>query len=193
MGNNKTKFLTNDDMSKFIHFFRTIQSKPAFRKQLETKYDISTFTLDKLISLLHGLEGESVVRQLLKNSNIRYFQVDVVAGEDNFIIEIKHQEMFKKGSNCPFDGHGLPIWQVRDRVSFCKKHNLIPILIVVDLETDIIYYNSLLELEKGHKYITKKSKRVIYPIENFYKLNFIKNNATTPLRDIKGNIITCLD
>lgn len=118
-----------------------------------------------------GFEGEKVVRNYLKTiSNCTFAQLDMIAVIDDkwYSIEAKHQEMFKSP---PFDGHGLPIWQVETRIRLYKDTGIIPLLFVLDKNTKELIYNSLLILENGKKFITGRKSRVIYPIENFKVIN----------------------
>jgi hypothetical protein len=182
-----SNYLSNKEMDTLISFFTELEFNNKYKKRLEDKYQIFSNTINKLRHILIGLQGENLIRHLLSNSNIKYFQVDAI-GHEGFIIEIKHQEYFEKGSNCNFDGHGLPLWQVNDRIKFCKKYNLTPILIIKDLKSNKIYYQSLFYLEANEKYITKNNKRVIYPLYNYHELDY-KDNIKIPMRDLKGNII----
>ena len=118
-----------------------------------------------------GFKGEEIIRNYLSSlPNCIYSQADIIAKINSnwYCFEVKHQEIFESP---PFDGHGLPLHQVRFRIKLFNERNIIPYLIVVDKRTNIVYYNSILELEKGKKFTTQKVKRVIYPIENFLILN----------------------
>lgn len=114
-----------------------------------------------------GFEGERVIRDYLnKISNCQYGQIDVIAKIENkwYSLEIKKQEMFTAP---PFDGHGLPPWQVDFRLKMHKELGIIPVLFVVDKTTGIVYYQNIDKLNEGEKFITKTGKRIIYPLINF--------------------------
>lgn len=88
-------------------------------------------------------------------------------GKDNKykLAEIKHQEMFEPP---PFAGHGLPLWQIEDRLKFEQFTNIETWLFVIDKKTKIIYFQSLLKLSNGKHFDTKGEKpRRIFPIEEF--------------------------
>lgn len=129
--------------------------------------------VDKNIDFIKdGFEGESVVRRYLINKpNCSFAQLDMIAKIKGkwYSIEVKHQEAFKRP---PFDGHGLPVWQVRKRIELYNDVGIIPLFFVLDKKTKFLMYNSLLKLEQGEKFITGKKKRVIYPIENFKSIQY---------------------
>lgn len=114
-----------------------------------------------------GFEGESRVRKYLnKVNNCFYAQLDIIAKIDDiwYSIEVKHQAMFKAP---PFNGHGLPEWQIKTRLKLFHDTGIIPLFFVLDKKTQVLMYNSLINLEAGKKFTTGKKKRVIYPLENF--------------------------
>lgn len=123
------------------------------------------------LKALEGIIGELIVRDtIFKNSDkINFMQVDgiILFKEKYFSIEMKHQEMFKKGSNINFDGHGLPEHQVKARLKIQKDLGIIPIFIVLDMGSKLIYYNRLDWLFEKEYGVTGKVKRVIFPISNF--------------------------
>lgn len=119
-----------------------------------------------------GFYGENVVREYLKKQDDCYFgQLDMIAKIKGkwYSIEVKHQDMFEAP---PFDGHGLPIWQVKTRISLYEEMGIIPLFFVLDKKTKILMYNTLMELEKGKKFLTNKKNRVIYPIESFKEITY---------------------
>lgn len=118
-----------------------------------------------------GLEGEDYFRNYLKSIGASFGQIDIIFKIDNkwYSVEVKHQEMFEAP---PFDGHGLPIWQIKFRMEFYEATGVIPLFVVLDKKTKVMYYNTLINLEKGEKFTTKNSKRVIYPIENFKVIEY---------------------
>lgn len=118
-----------------------------------------------------GLHGEQIVRDYLKTiPNCEFAQLDLIAKIDDYwySFEIKHQDMFEAP---PFDGHGLPIWQVDMRMKLFRETGIIPLFFVLDKQRKVLIYNSLINLERGNKFVTGRKSRVIYPIENF---KFIK-------------------
>lgn len=118
-----------------------------------------------------GFKGEKLVRDfLIRQRNCKFAQLDMIAKikDQWYSIEVKHQEMFKAP---PFDGHGLPTWQVETRVQLYRELGVIPLFFVLDKETGVLMYNSLINLEDGEKFVTGKKSRVIYPIDNFKIIN----------------------
>lgn len=113
-----------------------------------------------------GFIGERKIRDLLTSRRIKYFQADIIFEEKGlwYLGEIKCQEPFKAP---PFDGHGLPPWQVEARIRFCEQKQIIPVLFVVDTLSNLIYYQDLRKLHNGTKFISHTGKRVIYPLESF--------------------------
>ncbi len=118
-----------------------------------------------------GFIGEAIVRDYLKKKGCKFTQIDAMAKYNNkwYSIEIKHQEMYKAP---PFDGHGLPDYQVKMRLLLYKEKGIIPLFFVLDKITKKLYYNSLINLEQGKKYLTKNKGRVVYPLENFIELKY---------------------
>lgn len=121
-----------------------------------------------------GLEGEEIIREYLMRQKIPFMQVDIMYKENNqwYCGEIKTQEIFKSP---PFDGHGLPQWQINRRIQFYNDTGVIPMFFVYDLEEKCIYYNSLLYLNnKVHKnevFRTNGAKpRTIYNIDLFKRI-----------------------
>ena len=79
--------------------------------------------------------------------------------------EIKHQECFKKP---PFDGHGLPKWQIDARLKFQEDTGIRALLFIVDKMTSVIYWQYMDELIKGKSYQTSgKNPRIIFPLESY--------------------------
>ena len=117
-----------------------------------------------------GLDGESEIREWFKKRHIPFMQVDIMFKSKGiwYLGEIKTQEKFKAP---PFDGHGLPKWQVDKRIQFYNDTGIEPFLIVKDLEDDCIYLGSMVELMKQEKFQTKgKRSRIIFKLENFKKI-----------------------
>lgn len=120
-----------------------------------------------------GFWGEEIIRELFKKHNIHHFQVDLIYRRDDkyYLAEIKYQEAFEPP---PFRGHGLPRWQINARLQFYQKTGVEPYLFVVDKgERGLVYFRSLLALERGDHYDTRgKKPRRIYPIENYKKYRY---------------------
>ena len=114
-----------------------------------------------------GIEGEQFLFKLLKSKGLSFFQPDAIGFKDNkyYLFEVKHQARFKAP---PFDGHGLPIWQIKARLDFQDKTTIICVLVIWDSETNEIFYNRLDALEKG-KYIDTHGlkPRRVYELTNF--------------------------
>ena len=127
-----------------------------------TKYDMGIQA--------EGIEAEQWLLNHFRNRNIEVFQPDAISFEKGKYIlnEIKHQEHYKKP---PFNGHGLPIWQVNARLSFSISTGIRTRLIIKEKDKDIIYFQWLDVLECGESFDTKGIKtRRIYPLTSFKKL-----------------------
>jgi len=110
-----------------------------------------------------GIEGEQMLFRWLRSRRVNFFQPDAIG--DNTIYEAKHQERFRKP---PFDGHGLPYWQIRARLDFADKNNMRAMLVVFDKETNEIFYQYFDVLEKGEHFDTRGAKpRRVYPLTSF--------------------------
>jgi hypothetical protein len=127
------------------------------------------------INVQAGFDGEKVLRDYLVKMKYQFGQVDVISKINDkwYLFEVKHQEKFEAP---PFDGHGLPPWQVKFRIQAYNELGIIPILFVVDKTTGICYYQNLMKLEKGLKHTTSTGKRVIYPLESFEILDVTKTD-----------------
>ncbi len=116
-----------------------------------------------------GIEGEKLLFEFLKKKKIKFFQPDAIAfikGKYN-LFECKHQERYLSP---PFDGHGLPKWQVEARLWFWEITGVRPIFFVVEKPSGDIYYNYLDVLEKTEFFDTKGLKpRRIYNLKYFIK------------------------
>jgi len=116
-----------------------------------------------------GRYGESKVRALLKKHGYHFMQADILAnikGEWR-ILEVKYQEKFEPP---PFEGHGLPRWQVDARLKFQEETGIRAMLYVVDNPSDIIYWQYLDKLMNGETYQTEGSNpRIIFPLTSFNK------------------------
>lgn len=118
-----------------------------------------------------GFLGESKIRDILKNKKMLFMQVDVMFKNNKnkwCLGEVKTQERFLSP---PFDGHGLPEWQIKTRINFYNETGIEPYLFIYELPTENIYYNSLLELTEKESFKTKgKSPRTIFKLNNFKQL-----------------------
>lgn len=118
-----------------------------------------------------GFAGESLVRNWFIDNKISFMQVDIMFKFKHkwCLGEIKTQEKFLAP---PYDGHGLPKWQIDKRMEFYKDTGIEPFLIVNDLNDKCIYIQSLKNLLLKEHFQTKGLKpRVIFKIDNFKKIN----------------------
>ena len=125
-----------------------------------------------------GYQGEEIIRKFLASLEYPYMQADLLfKGKESWLLaEIKRQSSFKSP---PFDGHGLPEWQIKKRLLFQKETGIRAIFFVVDKETEIIYYNYFDELYNDQKQrfnTNGKKPRVIFPLESF-KILKTENSA----------------
>ena len=114
-----------------------------------------------------GIEGEQFLMQFLSNKGFKVFQPDCIGLYNGiyYMFEMKHQERFKAP---PFDGHGLPRWQIESRLAFFNKTKIPVILVILDKETNEVFYQYLDKLDAGVHFDTHGEKpRRIYPIESF--------------------------
>ena len=114
-----------------------------------------------------GIIGEQKLFKLLKEKGYDFFQPDAIGTKNNklYLFEVKYQKRFKAP---PFDGHGLPKWQVDKRLEFEKKTGIKAILVIFDKETNEVFWQYLSALENDVKFDTRgKHPRRIYPIDNF--------------------------
>lgn len=117
-----------------------------------------------------GIDGEQKLFALLRQRGFDFFQPDGIGLKDNkyYLFECKHQERF---TSPPFDGHGLPRWQVQARLKFQSVTGVIAIFIVFDKKTNEVFTQSLTKLEAGKYFDTKGLKpRRVYPLTSFVKL-----------------------
>ena len=93
-----------------------------------------------------GIAGEQMLGELLKEKGYKIFQPDWVGFKDGqyYLFECKHQERFTPP---PFEGHGLPAWQVKARLEFQRQTGIVATLVVFDKKTDEIFWQRLDELE----------------------------------------------
>ena len=122
-----------------------------------------------------GIEGEQMLFKWIRERGYEFFQPDAISLQEGeyVIYEAKHQERYKPP---PFEGHGLPKWQVMARLFFEIKTGIKTILIVFDKETNEIFYNYLSELEKREHIDTHGTKpRRIYKLSSF-NTSVLENN-----------------
>jgi hypothetical protein len=119
--------------------------------------------------LTEGRYGEIMGRLWLKSKGFHVFQPDWISERERlyFTVEVKYQEIFLAP---PFDGHGLPLWEVEARLAFQADTSVRAVLLVLDKITRYWYWQYLDVLEAGQHYDTNgKSPRRIYPVANFFK------------------------
>lgn len=119
-----------------------------------------------------GIIGENIVRSYLKKLKFKFFQADLIFNDGSkwYVAEVKHQDKFLAP---PFDGHGLPEWQLNARINFCKEFNykISPLLIIVDKADKCLYLQDMRKLMTSNHYKTKgKSPRIIFPLTSFKKI-----------------------
>jgi len=117
-----------------------------------------------------GIEGEQKLFKFLRDKGFSFFQPDALGFLDGqwYVFEAKHQERFTPP---PFEGHGLPYWQIKARLNFERTFGIKAVLVVFDKKTNEVFYQLLSNLEKGEYYDTHGAKpRRIYKLSNFIKL-----------------------
>jgi hypothetical protein len=117
-----------------------------------------------------GFEGEGKVRKWMVQNEIHHMQADLLFKQNGkwCIAEVKTQEKFEAP---PFDGHGLPQWQIDARLEFYKETGIVPFLIVNCLSDNCTYIQRLDVLMDGVHFKTNGiKKRTIFPIESFVKI-----------------------
>lgn len=119
--------------------------------------------------LAEGRVGETWARNWLKARGYEVFQPDWIAslpdGGGRFLVEVKYQERFLAP---PFDGHGLPPWQVEARLRFERETDIPTMLLIRDKGTEEVFWQWLDLLENGQKFQTNgSSPRRVYPLESF--------------------------
>ena len=117
-----------------------------------------------------GIEAEQWLLNELRGKCTKVFQPDAISLEDGewVVNEVKHQERFTPP---PFEGHGLPKWQVEARLWFYEATDIRPILFIIEKPTNLIFYQFLDVLEKSEYFDTKGMKpRRIYNLKYFIGL-----------------------
>lgn len=122
-----------------------------------------------------GRAGEKLVMDLLEFKKVPVkFQPDAIYKSktgDWFLIECKNQERFKAP---PFDGHGLPQYQMKSRIEFYKETGIRCLFFVHEPDTNIIWWqwmDVLNNLDDSMKFITKNGKRIVFSLQAFKKFN----------------------
>ena len=122
-----------------------------------------------------GRAGEKLVMDLLQFVGVPCkFQPDAIfksKGGKWVLIECKNQERFKAP---PFDGHGLPPYQVKSRMKFYEETGIRCLFFVHEPDTNYVWWQWLDVLEKldaSQRTMTKTKKRVIYALSAFKKLD----------------------
>lgn len=118
--------------------------------------------------LSEGRYGEMIGREWLKNHGYQVFQCDWIAENETgqyFTIECKYQDKFLSP---PFDGHGLPLWQIKARLKFQQRHGVRALLLIIDKTTHEIIWQYLDILEEGKHFDTQGDfPRRVYPLTSF--------------------------
>lgn len=117
-----------------------------------------------------GIQGEQRLFALLKKQGFKFFQPDAIGYKNGcyYVFETKHQERYTPP---PFDGHGLPKWQVEARLEFQKVTKIPCVLVVFDKETEEVFWQRIDKLEQGEHIDTHGLKpRRIYNLKEFKKL-----------------------
>src|SRR3990167_3719377 len=114
-----------------------------------------------------GIDAEQWFLKELNLKSMPCFQADAVSFEKGrwILSEIKHQERF---SPPPFEGHGLPLRQVKTRLLFQENTKLRIRLVIKEKNSENIFWQWLDVLESGEYFDTKGDRsRRVYPIKNF--------------------------
>ncbi|HCY83280.1 MAG TPA: hypothetical protein DHV22_17605 [Xanthomarina gelatinilytica] len=141
-------------------------------KQIDIPFkDLSPISwFDKnLKQIKKGYEGENEIRNFLSTQGINFMQIDLMFNYNNnyYCAEVKTQEKYLSP---PFDGHGLPMWQIKSRMELYKQKNIIPYLFIRCLSDNVIYYQDLRILMQTEYFETKgKKPRVIFNLKEFKK------------------------
>lgn len=119
-----------------------------------------------------GREGERLFMDLLwQKKTLCKFQPDCIYSwrDGEWIVaEVKNQHYYEAP---PFDGHGLPPYQVASRLKFYKETGVRCLFFVHEPNTQTAYWQWLDVLDKGQQFITKgKKQRVVYPLASFHKI-----------------------
>jgi len=118
-----------------------------------------------------GIQGEKKARELIlkKIRPEMLTQIDWLAKIKNKWVsfEVKNKERFKAP---PFDGHGLPVKQKNYRIELYNDTGIRCVFLVIEPDTDIIYYQWLDVLEKNKNFFDTKQNIRIYNITEFKRM-----------------------
>lgn len=118
-----------------------------------------------------GRKGEGTIRDIFIKKKYHFMQADLLVKINDkwMIAEVKYQEQY---DTPPFDGHGLPKWQVDARLNFQKDTGIRAVLFIVDKITEVIYWQYLDVLMEGKSHQTHGTKpRIIFPLTSYMILN----------------------
>ena len=116
-----------------------------------------------------GIIGEQKLFIFLKNRGHKFFQPDAISRckKRYFIWEVKYQERFIPP---PFEGHGLPKWQIDARIEFYMTTGIRCMFIVFEKGTENVFLQWLDILEENKYFDTQgRHPRRIYKLQNFKK------------------------
>lgn len=128
-----------------------------------------SFLEDNIEQCKIGFAGEGIIRNWLKSQSIPFMQVDIMFyyADTWCLAEVKTQERYEAP---PYNGHGLPKWQIDARLKFQKDTGVKAYLIVYDLGDKCIYIQTIDNLFKGRHFQTNgKKPRVVFDIDSFKK------------------------
>lgn len=130
-----------------------------------------SFFIDNSDTIEIGMHGEELVRGYLKKTGYKFMQVDIIAdkGDKIYLIEVKSQKKYKDP-----DSHGLPEYQIMERIRLAAKTGMIPILYIYDLEDKVFYVQDMRVLMLGENFFSKTGKRILFPLESFIVLEVPK-------------------
>lgn len=121
-----------------------------------------------------GRAGEKLVMDVLQMFQVPVkFQPDALFKSKNgewILIECKNQERFNAP---PFDGHGLPPYQVKSRMNFYKETGIRCLFFVHEPGKDFVWWQwlDILEsLDNSQRTLSKTGKRIIYSLSAFKKI-----------------------
>lgn len=119
--------------------------------------------------------GEKLVMDVLQSFQVPVkFQPDALFKSKNgqwIVVECKNQERFKAP---PFDGHGLPPYQVKSRMKFYEETGIRCLFFVHEPGSDCVWWQWLDVLEglgKTQRTFTKTGKRIVYALSAFKKID----------------------
>jgi hypothetical protein len=144
-------------MGKQIDIFGKVTEPPTF---FEENYE----------DIKKGFEGENDIREFLKRRGIRFLQADVIFEHKGkyYCGEVKTQyKATPEQYGIPFEGHGLPPWQIKARIRLYEKTGILPYLFVRCLSDNCIYYEDLRKLMNTKYYEFKKTPRIVFNLEEF--------------------------